>query len=292
MPVQPVQQIVRQINVKDIDPESRINVRRSGIDENVSRVKKSIEEHGYWPEMAIVVRPHPDAGSQYQYEHITGQCRFKACAALGLEKIPAFVLEMDDDEAIQRSWLENEARGNLATSDKAYWAEKIYKKYSSDGFTAAEAIQKAAQYLGVTKQTVMNYYALVALPDSLKDMVDKGTLTQAHARTIVKTTYDGRDDQHLEKAKQKMVERADWLLSLERDDRQLAIDAMEKLKHKASLNDLQQHFNEAKDKKKHTIEYAIPSATYDHLMQWGKDNGLNEPAAIVAHIVTKMLNQS
>ena len=43
--------------------------------------------------MAIVVRPHPDSSSEYKYQHITGQCRFKACVLLGLEEIPAFVLD-------------------------------------------------------------------------------------------------------------------------------------------------------------------------------------------------------
>ena len=59
----------------------------------------------------IIVRSHPDSKSEYDYENVTGQCRLKACLALGLKSIPAFVLKLNDDEAIQRSWLENEIRG-------------------------------------------------------------------------------------------------------------------------------------------------------------------------------------
>ena len=54
-------------------------------------------------DMPIVVRPHPDASSEYAYEHVTGQCRFKACLELGLEDIPAFVFDLSDEQAIQRS---------------------------------------------------------------------------------------------------------------------------------------------------------------------------------------------
>lgn len=279
---------VKQIDVKHIDPNSTINARRSGVDENVDKVKTSIEKHGYWPEMAIVVRPHPDSSSGYEYEHITGQCRFKACVSLGFEEIPAFVLKMDDDEAIQRSWLENEARGDLTTSDKAYWTEKIYKKFNGEGCTVGEAIAKAAKFLGVTVPTVMGYHTLVALPDSLKDMLDKGTLTQADAKTIVKTTYDVN---HLEQSQQQMLERAEHLLSLNREDRKVAIEAMEKLKHGASTKELEKYVDKENSIRLHTISYAIPSEQYDDLIQWGRSRGLEEPSAIISHIVAGTLKQ-
>lgn len=279
---------VQQIDVGHIDPKSTINVRQSGVEENVDKVKTSIEKHGYWPDMAIVVRPHSNSSSGYQYEHITGQCRFKACVSLGLEKIPAFVLDMDDDEAIQRSWLENEVRGDLTTSDKAYWTEKIYKKFNGEGCTSKEAIEKAAQYLGVTVTTVMGYYALVALPDSLKEMVDKGTLSQANAKTIVKNTYDVN---HLKQSQQQMLERAEWLLTLERDDRTVAIDAMGKQKHGAPTKDLKEYVDKENSLRSHIISYAIPSDQYDDLIKWGKSRGLEEPSTIISHIVADTLKQ-
>ena len=164
---------VQTISINAIDSKSTINVRRQGVDENVEKVKTSIQAHGYWPDMPIVIRPHPDVESPYDYEHVTGQCRLKACLELGMEEIPAFVFELSDDEAIQRSWLENEARGDLTYSDRAYWTERIYKKYAGDRHTGQEALEKAADYLGVGVQTVMRYYTLVALPEDLKQMVDQ-----------------------------------------------------------------------------------------------------------------------
>ena len=102
---------VQMIDLTAIDPDSTINVRRQGVEENVEKVKASIQQHGYWPDQPIIVRPHPDSNSTYDYQNVTGQCRLKACLALGLEEIPAFIDELDDNEAIQRSWLENEIRG-------------------------------------------------------------------------------------------------------------------------------------------------------------------------------------
>ena len=226
---------VQIIDVKRIDPSSTINVRRQGVEENVEKVKISIQEHGYWPDQPIIVRPHPDSNSEYDYENVTGQCRLKACLALDLKKIPAFVLELDDDEAIQRSWLENEIRGDLAPSDKAYWTEKIFKRYSGSGHTANESLGLAAKYLGVTVNTVMGYYRLVVLPESVKEMVDQGIFPQKLVDPLVRNTYDAN---RFKESQQAMEERASWLLSLERDDRDHAVGALQKLRHKASIADL------------------------------------------------------
>ena len=200
---------VQNISISAIDPKSTINVRRQGVEENVEKVKTSIQAHGYWPDMPIVVRPHPVSESDYDYEHVTGQCRFKACSELGMEEIPAFVFDLSDDEAIQRSWLENEARGDLTYSDRAYWTERIYKNYAGAGHTSDEALAKAAEYLGVGTQTVMRYYALVELPEDLKEMVDQGILSNGHAVAIVRNTYDRA---RREQSQEKMRDRTSWRL--------------------------------------------------------------------------------
>ena len=50
---------VQIIDVNSIDPDSTINVRRQGVEENVEKVKQSIQQHGYWPDQPIIVRPSP-----------------------------------------------------------------------------------------------------------------------------------------------------------------------------------------------------------------------------------------
>ena len=279
---------VRIIDVERIDPNSTINVRRQGVEENVEKVKVSIQEHGYWPDQPIIVRPHPDSKSEYDYENVTGQCRLKACLALGLKEIPAFVLKLDDDEAIQRSWLENEIRGDLAPSDKAYWTEKIYKRYSGDGYTAGEAIGLAAKYLGVKVDTVMGYYRLVMLPDSVKDMVDKGILPQKLADPIVRYTHDAN---RFKESQQAMVERASWILSLDRDSRDHAVRALQKLGHQASIADLTAEVMEKNKESKRLVQYAIPMELYDDLLEWGQEKGLENESEIIGCMVGETLKR-
>lgn len=279
---------VQNILIADIDPNSTINVRRQGVDENVEKVKASIQAHGYWPDMPIVVRPHPDSRSTYAYEHVTGQCRFKACSDLGLEEIPAFVFDLSDEQAIQRSWLENEARGDLTYSDRAYWTERIYKKYSGDGHTANEALQMAADYLGVGTQTVMRYYALVALPNDLRQMVDQSILSSGIAVTIVRNTFDGAQ---IEQSQERMRERASWILGLDRDSREYASNAMITLGHNASIADLNKYVMERAEAASLVVQYAIPRELHGRLIEWGTERGLEDETAIVAHMVADVLRR-
>ncbi len=279
---------VQIIDVKRIDPNSTINVRRQGVEENVEKVKISIQEHGYWPDQPIIVRPHPDSKSEYNYENVTGQCRLKACLALDLKEIPAFVLELDDDEAIQRSWLENEIRGDLAPSDKAYWTEKIFKRYSGHGHTANDAIELAAKYLGVKVQTVMGYYRLVVLPETVKDMVDKGILPQKLADPIVRYTHDPN---RFKESQQAMEERASWILSLDRDNRDHAVSALQKLGHKATIADLTAEVMKKNRESRRLVQYAIPMELYDDLVEWGQERGLENESEIIGRMVGEALKR-
>ena len=279
---------VQNIKVGHIDPDSEINVRRQGIEQNVEKVKASIQQHGYWPDQPIIVRPHPDPKSEYDYQHVTGQCRLKACLAIGLEEIPAFVLELNDDEAIQRSWLENEVRGDLTYSDRAYWTERIYKRYSGEGYTGQEALELAAKYLGVTLQTVMRYFRLSALPEDLKQMVDQGILTATNASAIVLNTFDAS---RFEQSQEAMRERASWILGLDRENREHAVKALEHLKHKASIADLNAHVTEKISESSRVVQYAIPSDLHDELLQWGRSRGLEDESAIISHMVADVLKR-
>ena len=281
-------QTIQTIDVNRIDPDSTINVRRQGIDENVEKVKTSIQQHGYWPDQPIIVRPHPDTNSKYEYQNVTGQCRLKACLALGLAEIPAFILELNDDEAIQRSWLENEIRGDLAPSDKAYWTEKIYKRFNGSGYTADEAIELAATYLGVTVQTVVGYYRLVSLPETVKEMVDKGILTQKLANAIVLHTYDRY---RFKQSQRTMEERASWILNLDRDSREHAVKALQRLGHKASIAELTAVVVQRSKELRRVVQYAIPLELYDDLLEWGQERGLEDESEIIGRMVGESLRR-
>ena len=121
---------------------------------------------------------------------MSGQCRLKACQEIGLKEIPAIILELNGDEARQCAWIENELRSDLLLGDKARVTEKVYYEHSGDRHTPEESLQLATDYLGVTTQTVRQYFRLSGLPDDVLVLVNQKLLTSKEAQDVVTNTLD------------------------------------------------------------------------------------------------------
>ena len=182
---------IAAIQISLIDPNNYYNPRTLGVADNVEKLKSSINRFGYLEEFPITVCPSPEPGTDgYEFRYVSGQCRLKACQELGLKEIPAIMLELTDDEARQRAWIENELRSDLLLGDKARFTEKVYYENSGDGHTPDESLQLAADYLGVTTQTVRQYFRLSGLPDDVLALVNQKLLTSKEAQDIVTHTLD------------------------------------------------------------------------------------------------------
>lgn len=271
---------IRNVPVNAIDPESTVNVRREGVEDNVERLTRSIQTHGFWPDQPVTLRPHPDSDSEYQYEYVVGQCRLAAARGLGLQSIPALVLDLSDDEALRRSWTENEARGDLLPSEKAYWTESLYNKFSTEGSPHAEALQRTAEWLGVTEQTVRNYWPLAFLPEAAKDMINQGRINQEEGRVIAANTDGGEEG---------MLERARWLAQSGAEKRAAAREALREALPTASVPELERLKEQNFSARQRTVTYEIPEALYDRLVEYGQESGIRDVPTIVSNIIAKAL---
>ena len=273
---------IQQVPISSVDPESKVNVRRTGIEENVEKVKRSIETHGYWPDQPITLRPHPDPDSGYEYQYVVGQCRFTAASELGLETIPALVLELTDDEAIRRSWIENEARGELTSADKAYWTEFFYNRFSAEGLTRSEVWQKTAEWMGVSELTVRHRFPLAFLPEPVKEMMNQGRLPEQDGRLIAEKT---RQDDEL------MIERAEWLANQSMSDKEAARKVMQDAPATASVSELGQELEKISDVRKRGIYIEISSEKYPGFLRYGAERGIDDPATIASFIIAQAIRE-
>lgn len=277
---------IKDIGTGSIDPKSTVNVRRSQIEEGVAKVKGSIAEHGFWRNSPITIRPHPDRSSQYEYELVVGQCRLRACLELGLDQIPAVVEEIEDNEAIRRSWAENEGRRDITITDKAYWIKRIITWYSGEGKTLPECREIAAKFFAINVQTVIKYLPMAFLPTEVKEMVDDGILRIQDAEAIAKYTYDPSNPGPSEEA---MKKRAEWAMKLSRDEKKECVRVLEDLGHAASIEELDGEVKKRASQRKTIIEVAIPEALRGKLMDWGEERGLTHEGTIISHMVAEML---
>ncbi len=228
---------IQEIAIASIDPESTVNVRRSEVEESVEKVKASIAEHGFWRNNAITIRSHPDSSSDYKYEVIAGQCRLRACLDLELDEIPAIIQEIDDDEAIRRSWAENEGRSDITKGDKAYWVKTIVQRAWDEGRSRKECFEIAAKFFAMSVQSVKKYFPAGFLPREVRDMVGEGKpLRMVDAEAVGKSAYLLIDE---DEADEKMKERADWIANLpDKAHKDEAIKALNNSKAQATVDEL------------------------------------------------------
>lgn len=257
-----------KVKLSAIDPESTVNVRRTGIEKSVEVVKSSIEKNGYWPEFPIVLRPHPDQQSEFAYENVSGQCRMKATLALGnLEEIPAIIVDLNDDEALQRSLSENDKSTPLSFSDYTHWVEKKYNEFRAQGCTAGEAYKKTAEFWNITVPKAKEYYRLGGLPESVKKRVDNGSLRINVADAIVKSSDSIADE---EEKKKVMEAKAEWIGNYETKDRTIARKAMLESGNKATPEELDKKMEELGSSGK-TLKVELKEGDDLKLQRWGVD---------------------
>ena len=130
----------------------------------------------------IEVRPLRDE----TYQIISGARRIYACRKLGIESIPAILLELDDDEAIIRMVDSNIQREYLLPSERAFAykarLEAMKRKAGRSEKSGSDSPKISAHFrsddfvgekTGISGDTVRNYILLTRLIPELMHLVDE-----------------------------------------------------------------------------------------------------------------------
>ena len=172
---------------KDIVEENENNVTEIRIDdirsnpyqprktfdiESLNELAKSIKEYG-------VVQPIIVKKSIKGYELVAGERRTKAAKIAGLKKIPAIIKDFDDQEMMEIALVENIQREDLNPIDEATSISNIIKLR---GYTQEEFANK----FGKSRSYVTNILGLLKLPDEVRKLVEKRSLSMSHARVLSK----------------------------------------------------------------------------------------------------------
>ena len=133
---------VRQVPVARIRPEEGLGRKRDR--EGHRELQRSIEQFGVLT--PITVRSAPDGTGDYLL--IKGQGRTLACRLLGIETIPALVVDdrYTDDEKVQQFLVENVARLKMRPVDRALLIARARQK--------GEETADVARRFGVSPATV------------------------------------------------------------------------------------------------------------------------------------------
>lgn len=176
----PVNTIVH-VPVNQIRPNP--NQPRKEFDEvRLQELSDSIVQHGLI--QPITVR---HLGSN-RYELISGERRLRASKMAGLETIPAYVREINDNDSIVLALIENVQREDLNAIEVALGYQQLIDEF-------ALTQEEVAKKVGKNRSTVANMLRLLNLPAFIQSALKQGKISTGHARSLLSI-----DDEKLQKA--------------------------------------------------------------------------------------------
>jgi ParB family transcriptional regulator, chromosome partitioning protein len=161
---------IRSLDLAQVEPGPH-QPRREFADKELEELASSIRASGIL--QPILVRPV--AG---RFQIVAGERRWRAAKLAGLERIPAVVREIEDQQAAIFSLVENVQRTDLNAIEKARAFREIL--VLSKGNQA-----ELAKQVGLDRSTVTNFLRLLELPDEVQAMVSRGTITMGHGRALL-----------------------------------------------------------------------------------------------------------
>jgi ParB family transcriptional regulator, chromosome partitioning protein len=149
----------------------------------LNELAESIRQRGVI--QAITVRKTIDGS----FELISGERRLRAARLAEIEKIPAFVIDVSEKEdLLEIALIENIQRSDLNPIEIA----EGYKRLIDECKLKQEQV---AEKVGKSRSAVTNTLRLLGLPEEIKQSIQKGEISEGHARSIL--AMDNEVDQLL-----------------------------------------------------------------------------------------------
>lgn len=139
--------------------------------ESISNLAETIKLHG-------VIQPIVVKKLEEGFELVSGERRYRACKEAGFHKIPAIIKNYSEKESLEIAIIENIQREDLNPIEEAMAYQELIDKLSLK-------ISDVAARVGKNRSTVSNLIRILQLPDSVKELIRDGKLTEGHARPLL-----------------------------------------------------------------------------------------------------------
>ncbi len=166
---------VQEVDVAIVDPnpfQPRMEMDEVAFEE----LKRSVKEKGII--QPIAVRPSKNG----RFQLIAGERRLRAAIAVGLKRIPAYVINVTKDEdMLEIALIENVQREHLNPIDLARGYQRLIDECK---LTQEEVAAK----IGKDRATVSNVIRLLKLPEKIQESLKRGEIREGHARALLGLT--------------------------------------------------------------------------------------------------------
>ena len=113
-----------------------------------------------------------------KYEIIAGERRWRASQLASFTHVPVIVRSLNDQEALETALIENIQRQDLSLIEEAEGYERLINEFN-------HTQEHIAKQVGKSRSHIANMLRILTLPGEIKSMVNNGTLSMGHARTLI-----------------------------------------------------------------------------------------------------------
>ena len=161
---------IADINPNPRQPRFQINK------EELSELAASIREYGIL--QPLIVTPADEPG---KYILIAGERRLLAAGLADLDSVPVIIREASELQRLELALIENVQRSDLTPLEAA----EAYRQLADDFGLSHELI---AQQLGKSRVSITNTLRLLKLPEDVRQALEKGNISEGHARVLLSLT--------------------------------------------------------------------------------------------------------
>ena len=165
--------ITNKVSINDLT-RNKFQPRKNFSKESLKELSNSIKEQGVI--QPIVVRPNKS--TEGKYEIVAGERRWLASQNAGLHEVPIVVLNVDDVKSLEFAIVENVQRQDLNPIEEARGYQRLIDEFNYNQDKLSDFISKSRSYIA-------NSLRLLALPEAILQMVEQGSLTAGHARSLI-----------------------------------------------------------------------------------------------------------
>ncbi len=167
---------LREIPLGDIiaDPDQP---RRHFDEDAIEALANSIKIHGILQPI-VVVKSAKNTSAKYMI--VAGERRYRASTIAGLTEIPAIIRDLSGQNRLELSLIENLQRSDLNVLETATAYLKLRDQFN---MTAEQIGQRVG---GKSPSAVINTMRILKLPDTVKQHIRDGELSEGQARPLLK----------------------------------------------------------------------------------------------------------
>ncbi len=170
----------------DVSPGGEIKVKISKIEPNRDQPRKQFDEDSLLElsesiKQYGILQPLVVSDKKDYYEIIAGERRWRAAKIAGLKEVPVVIKELNDQEIVEISLIENIQREDLNPIEEAMAFKRLLEEFHLKQDEVAERVSKS-------RTAVTNVMRLLKLEKEVQQMLIDEMISAGHARALLAIT--------------------------------------------------------------------------------------------------------